>query len=205
MKKSVDPAPKPVEQLSSTTKMPKVDLEEILRSESGTRAAVTRDEIARHVNERLSGALPKGTAPPALEASQDPHARPTLDVFPVLAPPRTEPEPETAKTDSLPRLGSEVNRSGRSPAPLDEVHAGRRRLGEGRAEVNVPTPGTSMTPPPVVRSSAPSAVRSPAPLSQFPRDAVPRWLLAAAIVSVVLLVSTTIALGFFLGRISGHH
>ncbi len=33
--------------------------------------------------------------------------------------------------------GRPMNRSGRSPAPLDGVHGGRRRLGEGRAGFNV--------------------------------------------------------------------
>jgi AcrR family transcriptional regulator len=32
--------------------------------------------------------------------------------------------------------GPRLNRSGRSPAPLDGVHVGRRRLGEGRAGLN---------------------------------------------------------------------
>lgn len=60
-----------VESAKRTAKISRAEIEEALRTESGMREAVTREEIARHVESM---------------GEVDAHSRPTIDVFrPVLA------------------------------------------------------------------------------------------------------------------------
>jgi hypothetical protein len=69
---------------TSTARIPVADLETILRRESGTRPAITRDEIARHVA--------------ADRFADDPHSRPTIEVFPPISFPARTSETPGART-----------------------------------------------------------------------------------------------------------
>ena len=159
--------PQPDELLSATARIPKADLDTLLRRESGTRAAVSRDEIARHIEEKLAATeLP--TAPPP----QDPHARPTIDVFPPAASAAPLPSP---------------------PAHVPVV-------------VEPPPPSMSLqTPPPVVLTPAHGLIlpSRPAPPTAH-RPSSSRLIVAAVVAGALVFVSLAIALGFFLGRLTGH-
>jgi hypothetical protein len=197
--------PKPVDHTKRTTKIPKVELETILRTESGTRPIVGPDAISkhteakidRHVRERIEAALLTPPRPPAsagqsapppaaIEAStEDPHARPTIDVFRAI--PSSLITAEPVASDHAPvQIGS--------PDPSD----GRR------FELDVVAPAV-VTPAglaPAFRAPAVTARASPAVLDGFISR---RWLIAAAVFSIVVLVATAGTVGFILGRITGHH
>lgn len=64
-----------VDGIKRTTKMPKLDLA-ALRTESGTRPALSHDAIERHVRERMENALAVVEGAGAVDL--DPHARPTI-------------------------------------------------------------------------------------------------------------------------------
>jgi hypothetical protein len=152
--------PEPQEILSATARIPKADLDSLLRSESGTRAAVSREEIARHIEAKLQNEAP--TAPPP----DDPQARPTIDVSPL----------------------------GKKPLRAPAI-------------VEPPPSSTSLqTPPPMVLTPAraiilPSPAPSPVPP---PRSRTPRWVAPVIVAGAMFFTTLTIALGFLLGRLSGH-
>ena len=60
-----------------TAKMPSFDLNQ-LRSESGTRPALTHDAIERHIQEKMENALAE-VERTSDTAEVDPHSRPTVD------------------------------------------------------------------------------------------------------------------------------
>lgn len=109
-----------VERATRTTKMNKVDLERLVRTESGTRPAVSPDDIDRHVRERMEGALSdeprRATMPipiPAPAAEDDAHSRPTIEasIFKPVASTdtaTTAPPPALAPTASTPPLSRET-------------------------------------------------------------------------------------------------
>jgi hypothetical protein len=167
------PRPQAQEILSATARIPKADLDTLLRRESGTRPAVSREDIARamqNAEERLAG----NEAPTAPPPPEDPHVRPTIDVFP--------------------RPGG-----GQLPGPEARPRA--------IAFEPPPPPSNSLhTPPPMVLTPArgmilPSPAATPLPVS---RPSTPRWVAPALVAGALFFMTLTVALGFFLGRLSGH-
>lgn len=79
-----------VDGIKRTTKMPKFDLA-ALRTESGTRPALSHDAIERHVRERMENALAEVEGAGAIDL--DPHARPTIAAgIPDSVPPKNDGE-----------------------------------------------------------------------------------------------------------------
>ena len=94
--------PRPLEDTKKTTKMPAVDVDAMLRTESGTRAVVTPDAIEQHLRGRLDGGF-----------TEDPHARPTIDVgiFPERMTPPAVPDAATTVSRSTGSLRAAPPRS----------------------------------------------------------------------------------------------
>ncbi len=70
-----------VEGTKRTARMPRLELEAILASRSGTRPVTTGDEIAEHMRARLSSIatpLVELTPQPVPVEEPDPHSRPTI-------------------------------------------------------------------------------------------------------------------------------
>jgi hypothetical protein len=88
---------------SRTAKISKADLDTVLRTESGTRKAIDREEIQRH-----------------LERTLDEHARPTIDVFaaiPKMPEPAPLPAPDPPPTAVVPELSISSTSSSASSSP----------------------------------------------------------------------------------------
>ncbi len=79
-----------VEGTKRTTKMPKLDLA-ALRTESGTRPALSHDAIERHVREKMEDAFADVHRSSDIEV--DPHSRPTIAAgIPATVPPKRDGE-----------------------------------------------------------------------------------------------------------------
>jgi hypothetical protein len=170
------------EDTKRTAKIPKVDLETILRTESGTQRAISPDAITRHVEEKTLENHLRAQMEDAFavvidqnaageEQPLDPHSRPTMEAVPKALSVGTAPVPAVA----WPPLAEPTPPAPATPAALP--------------------PRVALAPRPVA-----AVVRAP---SATP--SIPRWVIPAMVFSLVVLLSTAGSIGFFLGRLTGHH
>ncbi len=162
-----------VERATRTTKMRSVDLEQLVRSESGTRPVVSADDIERHVRERMEGAFQGTEGPqrmtvpiPPSGTDEDPHSRPTMElgVFGAVA------------AESSPA------------ATLAEPEGSARGRGADTLAL------TSRETPVSYAHATPSKERR--------HVSVPRWLLTVMILGAMTLIAAAGAVGFAAGRLS---
>ena len=105
-----------VDGIKRTTKMPKLDLA-ALRTESGTRPALTHEAIEQHVREQMEGALAEVERTSGVEV--DPHSRPTVAAGILeTVPPRREGEWSPHSLAASTPLPIEAPASIARPTPL---------------------------------------------------------------------------------------
>ena len=98
-----------VDGIKRTTKMPKLDLA-ALRTESGTRPALSHEAIEQHVREKMEDALAEVERTSDVEG--DPHSRPTVAAgIPETVPPKREGEWAPASLAASTPLPIEAPRS----------------------------------------------------------------------------------------------
>jgi len=173
-----------VERAKRTARMEKVDLERMLRTESGTRPAIGRELIAQHERESnvVSTSAGEGSLwePAALER----HVRAQMQN--ALEPSSSVPTPLIPAPAAVPDIDphSRPTIEAFRPIPLDpELVAPSSQ--EAAAESALAEPAPAPVPAPVERRGYVS---------------IPRWLLTVGILLVVMLVVAAGAVGFVLGR-----
>jgi hypothetical protein len=124
-----------VERAMRTTKMKQVDLEQLVRTASGTRPVVTDDAIEQHVRSQLQNAHDPASAlaetsatMPISSSDEDPHARPTIEAVafhkthvqaPAREPVAVAPSPTSREAPSREMTSARAMR--RPPASMTHV------------------------------------------------------------------------------------
>ncbi len=111
-----------VERATRTTKMKSVDLEELVRTQSGTRPAVTASDIENHVRSHIESGL----------VEPDPHSRPTIEA---VAFHKTHVHEPAAIERTLPVVASVASASHETPS---EINAPSVVSPSSRAHVSIP-------------------------------------------------------------------
>lgn len=167
---------------SATRRFPKAELEQVLRNESGTQRAVSRDEIDRFARERLAE---RAAGDARGDDAFDPHSRPTVDAVPPFLVTREEARPS--------HVAPHV-------ATLVSPEAFPSRLREVRGSPD-PTPSSGAAFAPVSLTPFPSPVDS----RVAPRPAPRRlWVVPLTIATVIVLAAAWTSIGFVLGRLTAH-
>lgn len=162
-----------VEGSRRTTKMARLDLD-ALRTESGTRPALTHDAIERHVREKIEDAL---TDAGRAGGEVDPHSRPTIEAGVFGAMPAAHATDWSAATSAVSATHPAAAALG--PAAGGPASAGGAALG------------------PASRPTPLAASLSVAPARRAP---IAGWVVAFVLLGIVLMVSAAGAVGFALGR-----
>lgn len=174
-----------------TTRMAPLDLD-ALRTESGTRPALTHDAIERHVREKIDDAL---TDAEHASGQVDAHSRPTIEAGVFGAMPAAQATDWSAALSAAMPPGAAVSTTHLAAA-----------LGPLPASESLPGSGPSSSGPSSWNGVALGPVSRPTPLAAAPSDAPARrapiagWVVAVALLGIVLMVSAAGAAGFALGR-----
>ncbi|MBX3207410.1 MAG: hypothetical protein KF764_20345 [Labilithrix sp.] len=154
-----------------TTKMARLDLDG-LRTESGTRPALTHDAIERHVREKIDDAL--AGVEREDDSAADPHSRPTIEAGVFGAMPTN---PEAAAWLAT---GAVIAAAPASAPAL--------------------TPPASASPASLGPASRPTPLASSSSIAPPRRAPIAGWVVAFVLLGLVMMVSAAGAAGFVLGR-----